>query len=94
MHIDSTSLGMVWNIYLSTFSTPKAIVAIECKIEIMPDCTMHVQKWNARSVRNVLLGKAITKIKDTAYKGLLDKLLDAGFISQTSFDAAPKSFAA
>jgi hypothetical protein len=88
MHIDSTSPGMVWNIYLSTFSTPKAIVAIEVKIE----GDFIVQEWNARSVRNVLLGKATTKIKDAAYKGLLDKLLGVGFITQASFDAAPKTF--
>ena len=88
MHIESTSTGMVWNVYLSTFSTPKAIVAIEVKIE----GDFIVQEWNSRSVRNVLLGKATTKIKDTAYKGLLDKLLASGYITQASFDAAPKSF--
>lgn len=88
MNIESTTPGMVWNFYLSTFSTPKAIVAIEVKIEGQ----FIVQEWNARSARSVLLGRATAKNKNDACTALLSKMLSLAYISKETFDSAQKIF--
>ena len=91
MNIESTSPNLVWNIYFGALS--KRMAASECTVETLPCGTVQTSIWwNARRASALVNGRATAKAKNAAYVELLNTLLAKGYITQASFDAAPKSF--
>ena len=91
MNIKSALPDLVWNIYYGELS--KRIAACECTVETLACGVIQTSLyWDARRASAVVNGKATAKAKNTAYAALLLHLLANGYITQKTFDSAPKIF--